>query len=92
MLKICNKIKKLYLIISFVIVVLIGITFFVCFDLKNNEKISILFNELDSNVNEGKSYSEYLNTGGFPTGALLAWSESYLMQFYAILCTEPRAM
>lgn len=42
-----------------------------------------LFDELDSKVNEGKGYSEYLNTSGFPTGALLAWSESYLMQAYA---------
>lgn len=42
-----------------------------------------LFDELDSKVNKGKGYSEYLNTDGFPTGALLAWSESYLMQAYA---------
>jgi len=39
-----------------------------------------LFNKLDSKVNEGRGYSEYLNTDGFPTGALLAWSESYLIQ------------
>ena len=42
-----------------------------------------LFDELDSKVNGGKGYSEYLNTDGFPTGALLAWSESKLMQAYA---------
>jgi len=42
-----------------------------------------LFDELDDKVNEGKGYSKCLNTDGFPTGALLAWSESYLMQAYA---------
>lgn len=42
-----------------------------------------LFDELDQKVNNGKGYSDYLNTDGFPTGALLAWSESYLMQAYA---------
>lgn len=47
-----------------------------------NELIQ-LFDKLDSKVNNGKGYSEYLNTDGFPTGALLAWSESYLMQGYA---------
>lgn len=46
---------------------------------------SILFDELDDRVNKGKGYSEYLNTGGFPTGALLAWSESYLMQSYVTM-------
>lgn len=45
--------------------------------------ICSLFDELDYKVNQGKGYSEYLNTDGFPTGALLAWSESYLMQSYA---------
>jgi len=42
-----------------------------------------LFDKLDSKVNNGKGYSEYLNIDGFPTGALLAWSGSYLMQSYA---------
>jgi hypothetical protein len=45
--------------------------------------IQALFDELDNSRNEGKGYSEYLNTDGFPTGALLAWSESHLMQAYA---------
>jgi len=43
------------------------------------------FDELDNKINEGKGYSEDLNTDGFPTGTLLAWSESYLMQAYATM-------
>ena len=43
----------------------------------------VLFNELDVAVNSGEGYSNYLNADGFPTGALLAWSESYLLQAYA---------
>lgn len=42
-----------------------------------------VFDDLDQGVNEGRGYKDYLNTDGFPTGALLAWSESYLMQAYA---------
>jgi len=55
----------------------------------NNEKeeystayLCSLFDDLDNKVNNGKGYSEYLNIDGFPTGALLAWSESHLMQGY----------
>ncbi len=50
---------------------------------KQTTGIIQLFDELDNKVNNGKGYSNYLNTDGFPTGALLAWSESYLMQAYA---------
>lgn len=53
----------------------------------NNEKeeystayLCSLFDDLDNKVNNGKGYSEYLKIDGFPTGALLAWSESHLMQ------------
>lgn len=42
-----------------------------------------VFDALDQQVNEGRGYKDNLNTDGFPTGALLAWSESYLMQSYA---------
>jgi len=42
-----------------------------------------VFDRLDSQVNNGDGYKDYLNPDGFPTGALLAWSESYLMQAYA---------
>lgn len=42
-----------------------------------------VFDELDMTVNEGAGYKDFLNPDGFPTGALLAWSESYLMQAYA---------
>ena len=42
-----------------------------------------LFDRLDTQVNNGNGYKDYLNPDGFPTGALLAWSESYLMQAYA---------
>jgi len=48
----------------------------------DKEKLIEIFEELDHGVNQGRGYSEYLNTDGFPTGALLAWSESYLMQGY----------
>jgi len=51
----------------------------------HNEPQSLqeVFDELDQSVNEGRGYKDYLNPDGFPTGALLAWSESYLMQAYA---------
>lgn len=42
-----------------------------------------LFDELDLAVNKGAGYKEFVNPDGFPTAALLAWSESYLMQAYA---------
>ncbi len=42
-----------------------------------------LFDLFDSKVNQGKGYSEYVNSEGFPSTSLLAWSESYLMQGYA---------
>ncbi len=42
-----------------------------------------VFQELDTSVNEGGGYKDYINSDGFPTGALLAWSQSYLMQAYA---------
>ena len=41
------------------------------------------FDALDLSVNEGQGYKYYINPDGFPTGALIAWSESYLMQAYA---------
>jgi len=52
-------------------------------EVKSTAYLCSLFDELNNNVNQGKGYSEYLNTDGFPTGALLAWSESYLVQAYA---------
>lgn len=42
-----------------------------------------VFDDLDNAVNEGRGYKDFLNPDGFPTGGLLAWSESYLMQGYA---------
>jgi hypothetical protein len=42
-----------------------------------------VFDDLDQRVNEGRGYKDYLKPDGFPTWALLAWSESYLMQAYA---------
>jgi len=50
---------------------------------KNIESLKKVFDKLDKRVNEGKGYQDYLNPDGFPTGALLAWSQSYLMQGYA---------
>ncbi len=47
------------------------------------ESLQEAFDVLDHAVNEGKGYKDFLNPAGFPTGALLAWSESYLMQAYA---------
>jgi len=44
--------------------------------------LNVLFDKLDAAVKKGEGYSRYLNTDGFPTGALLAWSESYLLQAY----------
>jgi len=46
-------------------------------------QLKVIFDHLDSQVNNGDGYKDYLNPDGFPTGALLAWSESYLMQAYA---------
>lgn len=42
-----------------------------------------VFDKIDFAVNNGQGYKNYLNPDGFPTGAILAWSESYLMQSYA---------
>lgn len=42
-----------------------------------------VFDTLDYQMKDGSGYKDYLNPDGFPTGALLAWSESYLMQAYA---------
>lgn len=42
-----------------------------------------IFDQLDSQVNNGNGYKDCLNTDGCHTGALLAWSESYLTQAYA---------
>ena len=41
------------------------------------------YDALDGAVSDGSGYSNHHNPDGFPTGALLAWSESYLMQSYA---------
>ena len=46
-------------------------------------QLQLVFDDLDNAINEGKGYKDFLNSDGFPTGALLAWSESYLMQAYA---------
>lgn len=52
-------------------------------DCSSRSCIQRVFEELDTSVNEGKGYKDYINSDGFPTGALLAWSESYLTQAYA---------
>ena len=49
----------------------------------SKEYLVNLFDNLDRQVNHGKGYSEFANNKGFPTGAILAWSESYLLQSYA---------
>jgi hypothetical protein len=48
-------------------------------------KLRTAFDTLDQNVNKGNGYKDNLNSDGFPTGGLLAWSQSYLMQGYAEL-------
>lgn len=42
-----------------------------------------VFDTFDQGVNEERGYKDKLNPDGFPTGTLLGWSESYLMQAYA---------
>jgi len=70
--------KKLWrLFIGLFIFVALLSSLFSCRNVKPKDSISIaslisLYDDCDSKVNKGKGYSEYLNTDGFPTGALLA--------------------
>ncbi|MEA3431782.1 MAG: hypothetical protein U9R01_03755, partial [candidate division WOR-3 bacterium] len=89
-----TKNKKITALVTIILIILISTPFL---SLGCGKEVSVndreeypttdslcsLFDELDNKVNNGEGYSKYLNIDGFPTGALLAWSESYLMQAYA---------